>query len=161
MVEPLTHDGINTRAVLTNEVRLAVGEVVVASPAGGQEVEAIADVTLVAHEHEPALILEIGLLCDPFLISDFLSVGDAAADDNRVVVVKVAARPHLPDVSCEGALVVLVGGVEVKVVGSEKACIFVVVRVLVNRGSCLVCLSAKRVWTLTVSHVPFFHLPIR
>lgn len=33
MIKSLTHNGINTRSVTTNEVGLAVGEVVVASPA--------------------------------------------------------------------------------------------------------------------------------
>lgn len=135
----LAHNGIDTRTVLANKVRLAVREVVVASPAGGKEVESVADVTLVAHEHQAALVLIIRLLCGLFFRRHFASVGDATTDDNRVIVFQVAAGPHLADMSCKGASVVLVGGVEVKVVGSEKACVFVVVRVLVDGGSYCEC----------------------
>lgn len=46
MGKSLTHNGINTRAVLINEVRCAAGKVMVASPASGQEVESVADVWL-------------------------------------------------------------------------------------------------------------------
>lgn len=135
----LAHNGIDTGTVLANKVRLAVREVVVASPAGGQEVESVADVTLVAHEHQAALVLVRRLLCGLFFRRHFVSVGDTTTDDNRVIVVQVAAGPHLADVSCKGASFVLVDRVEVKVVGSEKAWVFVVVRVLVDGGSYCEC----------------------
>lgn len=47
MIKSLTHNSINTRSVTTNEVGLAVGEVVVASPA--YKFETISKQYLVQH----------------------------------------------------------------------------------------------------------------
>lgn len=138
---------------------------------GGQETVAHADVALVAHEDEPALVLVLvaGFARGLLLGRHVAAVRDAAADDDGVVVVEIPAWPHLADVRPERALFVLVDGVEVEVVRPVVLAFafLVVVRAHVNGGSwrwgSLISEDTGRQACNegVVGNIPFFHRPMR
>lgn len=95
----------------------------------GQEIEAVTEITLVAHKKEATLLGNVRLLRLSFGLCDFPSIGNTTTQNDSMIVAQIGSRSHLPSVCRKGASVVLFSGLVVKVIRLMQCLIVVVVRV--------------------------------
>lgn len=149
----LAYDGVDPWAMLADVLSLLVREVVVTGPTWnslvndleiqkidtgflttGQEAVTIADITLVADEEEPALVLVIRFACIILIRRRVGAIRDAASDDHGVVIFEISTGPHLANVRPKWASIVLFHWMEVEIVRPMvfAFALLVVVRAQIN-----------------------------